>query len=60
MGVGLKLYERCPFGLLARVADYGGEWTGCNGLGFTSESTSIPHSELGDRSPSSTSALSYA
>lgn len=47
MGVGLKLYERCPFGLLARVADYGGEWTGCNGLRFTSESTPIPHQKLG-------------
>lgn len=56
MGVGLKLYERCPFGLLARVADYGGEWTGCNGLGFTSEGTPIPHQKMGHRESSSTSA----
>lgn len=47
MGVGLKLYERCPFGLLARLAEYGGEWTGCNGLGFAIGCPQILNSELG-------------
>jgi len=47
MGVGLKLYERCPFGLLARLAEYGGEWTGCNGLEFAIGRPQIPHSNLG-------------
>jgi len=47
MGVGLKPNERCPFGLLTRLAKYGGAWTGCNGLGFAIGCPQILDSKMG-------------
>lgn len=47
MGVGLKVYERCPFGLLTQTAQHGGGRASGHAVGFAPKSTSISHVRMG-------------